>query len=217
MSYAGTVISVSASGDRFWIDPGNAEGDTAGTAATVNPPSGSTSELLRATNFGFAIPSGATILGITAEIEAVCTVANRHRWTDAYLVLAGAESGSNLGDLSYIPDAVAFKTFGSSSDLWGLSLTDTDINDAGFGVSVKLERPGSSAVTSVSRIRITVDYLFGVSPVTADAVWTFSGTANLTANGVMSADATLTWAASAVIPQATNNAAFFLGMCDPVP
>jgi hypothetical protein len=158
--FAGTGANFNDGGTTAWTDPGNATGDTTGTAATVSPPSnGSTSQRLRLSNFGFSIPSGATIDGVTVEVEQQAGNANRHRWNSVRLLIGGSESGSDLSDASAIPTAKGFKTFGSASNLWGLTPSSTDINGTDFGVSLKIDRNAAQATTtSIFRVRITVDY-----------------------------------------------------------
>jgi hypothetical protein len=158
--FAGTGANNNDGGTTVWTNPGNASGDTTGTAATVSPPSnGSTSQQLRLTNFGFNIPSGSEINGVNVEVEQQAANASRHRWNNVRLLIGGAESGTNLSDASAIPTAKGFKTFGSSSNLWGLTPSITDINATDFGVSLKIDRNSNQATTtSIFRIRITITY-----------------------------------------------------------
>lgn len=158
--YTGTGANFNDGGTTAWTNPTNIQGDTTTTAATVSPPAnGNTSQRLRCSNFGFSIPTGATIVGITVEVEQQAANASRHRWNSVQLLIAGSETGTDKSDASAIPTGKAFKTFGSSADLWGLTPTVSQVNASGFGVSLKIDRNSSQATTtSLFRARITVDY-----------------------------------------------------------
>lgn len=163
-AFCGTGANNNDGGTTAWSTPTNIQGDTTSTAATCNIGANpGTSQRLRATNFGFSIPSAATILGITVEIERSAANANRHFEDTIQLMKAGSETGTNKGSSAVaIPTTKAFGTYGSSSDLWGTTLTDTDVNNSGFGVSFKINRNSSqTTTTSVFRVRITVEYSTG--------------------------------------------------------
>lgn len=50
------------------------------------------------------------------------------------MVKGGTISGNNNSAGAAIPASQSYRTFGSPSDLWGLTWTDTDINASDFGV-----------------------------------------------------------------------------------
>jgi len=60
----GTIVSDPTVGISEWANPGNASADD-GANASASLGAGAQTEYLLATNFGFSIPSGATIDGIT--------------------------------------------------------------------------------------------------------------------------------------------------------
>lgn len=119
------------------------------------------SEHLRASNFGFSIPSGATIDGVLAEINLQANSANKIKDIDAFLV---DENGSNFGDDQrkdeFFPTSPTTWEYGGSTDKWGASLTPAIINDVDFGVRFKVKN--ESVTTSwnalVYFIRLTVYY-----------------------------------------------------------
>lgn len=120
---------------------------------------------LKATNFGFAIPSGATIDGIVVEIEKKCSnAAYSSKDKTVSLVKGGSVSGSNKASASVWPTSDTYSTYGGATDLWGLTWTDANINSSDFGVvlSVQCNATGKSSVTHyVDHIRITVYYTEG--------------------------------------------------------
>ena len=160
-TYTGTGANYNDGGNVAWTNPTNVQGDTTSTAATCNPGTiNYTSQRLRCSNFGFTIPeANTTIDGITVEVEQYAATASRERWKSCKLLIAGAEAGSDLSDAAAIPKSKAFKTFGGSAILWGLTPTPAQVNASGFGVSLKIEQYSSnSAIVSFYRVRITVAY-----------------------------------------------------------
>lgn len=157
--FTGTGASFNDGGLTAWANPTNVQGDTTSTASTCGiGTNGGTSHRLRATNFGFSIPAGNTINGIMVEVEQSATGNNRHFWSSVKLLVAGTEVGTDQSDGSNITTTKAFKTFGSGSNLWGLTPTLAEVNASNFGVSFKIVRTGASATTSLYRCRITITY-----------------------------------------------------------
>ena len=119
------------------------------------------SKLLRASNFGFSIPPGATIDGVLAEISLQANSAGKIKDIAAILV---DENGFNIGDNQlkdeYLPSSPTTWEYGGSTDKWGATLTPAIINDADFGVrfSVKNYSTTTSWNALVYFIRLTVYY-----------------------------------------------------------
>lgn len=143
---AGTCATGGAGNN--WILPANAQGacDTVVTSSTV--PAGVNTDYLDATNFGFTIPVGATINGITMTFTRNQTVGNEIQDTNIQLIKAGTRQGTNKSGAANWPSALTAKTFGGSADLWGLTWTPAQINASNFGASIR----GNN--TSATRIRI---------------------------------------------------------------
>jgi len=124
---------------------------------------------LKATNFGFSIPTGATIDGIEVEIERRATGDQLVKDDSLYIVKSDGNYGSsNKADtVNLWPTTDTYKTYGSPSDLWGETWTAEDINSSNFGVGISAHcyfvDYGSKA--EIDHIRITVYYSVGtVSP-----------------------------------------------------
>lgn len=161
-NFCGTGANFNDGGTTAWTNPTNAQGDTTTTAATCNiSAGGGTSQKLRASNFGFSIPSTATITGVLVEVERNAANTNRHADDNVQLLKAGAESGTDLATGTAITTTKQFVSYGADGNLWGNTLTPTDVNNSGFGVSYKIVRTGTATTTSVYRIRITVFYATG--------------------------------------------------------
>ena len=122
------------------------------------------SHYLKATNFGFAIPTGVTIKGIKVEIERKKAVGFGHSVKDSsvYIVKGGViQTTQNKADtVTEWTTTDTYITYGSLTDLWGISWTAEDINDIGFGVviSVSLSAKTVSQTAYIDHIRITADY-----------------------------------------------------------
>lgn len=172
---SGSLFSTqSLAGSSYnWNNPGNmaASDNSRATATAIISVLSGTTNYLKATGFGFAIPSGSGICGIKAEIE---------------------KSGSNLGLLSFIQDyeirlikngnivgenkatntnwtsAESYYTYGDISDTWGTTWTPADINAENFGIAIAARLGGIVTLLPTARIdhiRLTV-YFNIVLPVT---------------------------------------------------
>jgi hypothetical protein len=132
-----------------------------GNCATCALPLNSTSDILRATNFGFNIPLNAVISGISVDVlRGKVTGATTVFDNTVKLVKAGTPVGTDHSSGSAWPFTLTYNTYGSSSDLWGTSWTPADINNAlfGFSISVFNNSLTTAKAPGVDFIRITVSY-----------------------------------------------------------
>ena len=58
--------------------------------------------------------------------------------TLAKLIKGGSQSGDNKASNTSIPTSVGNVDFGGASDLWGNTLSDSDINASNFGIAVQI-------------------------------------------------------------------------------
>jgi hypothetical protein len=115
---------------------------------------------LKLTNFGFNIPIDATISGIKVESELYSTNPNDHD-ASIKLVKDGLISGTDKADLySFYSLSEETRSYGGDHDLWGLSLSPTNINNSNFGVvlSVIANASGPVMTVYVDNVRIIVYY-----------------------------------------------------------
>lgn len=158
-SSPGTIVSDSTIGSVAWSSPGNAAAsDDSRATATIG--SGLTpSEYLLATNFGFSIPTGATIDGITVTVERSSTQANRVSTNAVRIVKGGVIGSTDKADGANWPTSDATLDYGGAADLWGESWTAADINASNFGfaISAAATAPGTRDA-QVDHITITVTY-----------------------------------------------------------
>jgi len=114
---------------------------------------------LLATNFGFSLPDEAVIQGVIVEIERIATVTGAtDTGAGVQLLKVGVGSGDvkSVGAWSTVKGIV---TYGSSSDSWNVALTGADINNTGFGVSIRARRTTGTPQVQVFRVRVTIHYL----------------------------------------------------------
>jgi hypothetical protein len=144
-----TIANAAASDNAYAITP---------TMSTA----GDYTDRLVATNFGFAIPAGNTIIGITATVEKSFTGGNNVTDREVMLVKGGVtQTVTNKALGTNWPATDAVSTYGSSVDLWGNSWTLANVNASNFGIAIAAQRvsaPGAPQTARVDHITITVSY-----------------------------------------------------------
>lgn len=161
-----TFTGNTGGGSTSWSNPSNAQTSN-NVYATVTINFTVESRELKATGFGFSIPTDATVDGIVAEFERkVNTHADSLYMEDneVKIVKGGTVTGNNKADAGTAwPTTDTYKTYGSATDKWGATWTPADINASDFGVIMRVDvfdefALGSSRTGSVDHIRITVYY-----------------------------------------------------------
>lgn len=172
---AGTGTSVARSTGTAWTNPGNITADD-GTNASCN--SGSTgSAYLRASNFGFNIPAGSLIQGFTVVFEMAEASAGGETVSVQIVDQSGAAAGNAKTQSVNNNNSMTAYTLGSSTDVWGTTLTAADINDTDFGVYLWYTTTHN---TTVDYISIEVNY---APPITGTLAATESGSDTASING----------------------------------
>jgi hypothetical protein len=97
---------------------------------------GNTTYWLKATGFGFAIPAGATITGVSVSIELLCNLSNKTRIDQVKLVKGGTVQGNDLADEQVVPTSETTYTYGADGQMWGLALSESDVEASNFGWAV---------------------------------------------------------------------------------
>ena len=151
----GTLADDAAVGTHDWTNPTNAASSN-DTYAQILDLDDTISHYLKATNFGAAVPTGSTILGIEVSFEKK-TYAGASAVSDNRVSLvngSGAVQTPNkakVGEWSTIED---YSVYGGKTDTWDNSTWSVaTVNDADFGVVLALSGSGDAAVDHV-RIRI---------------------------------------------------------------
>lgn len=154
---------------RDWTGASNVQSED-GVFATYTSAPTTGSKYLNCQNFGFSIPTGATIDGVMVEIK----VKSGSNGTNVFsnpdttgivkLLKAGVVSGTNqvsTANSNSITTTLTWFTFGSSSNIWGNTLAASDVNGSGFGVVFNIPHNNtgkSSIIISVDAVRITIYY-----------------------------------------------------------
>lgn len=122
---------------------------------------GFTSHYLKVTGFGFNIPLNAIIRGILVESAIACSQSGDTTTDHAVrIVKGGTIQSTDRSGAAWNDPPFAYRSYGSSSDLWGTTWTPADINAATFGYAhsistlAHLAAPGGA----IDHTRITVFY-----------------------------------------------------------
>lgn len=152
--YAGTAAN-GAGG--IWASPANAQGSTnfagpiSGAFASAN---NTDAGYLSLTNFGFTIPAGVTINGITVEFSGTDdrgTALISH----AFLIIGGANTGTDQAASQSFSGTVII---GGISSLWGTTPTAAQVNASNFGVGISVHGHHTGNNVYCGGARITVAY-----------------------------------------------------------
>lgn len=126
--------------------------------ASVSIPTGGATQKVKANNFGFNIPSSATINGISVAVVVSSTSGIA---SQSIVLLKGA--GFSVGSKGSVnsPSSLTLQTFGASNDLWSDTWTPADINSSNFGAYYSMANSGGSTITgNIDYLAITVYYTY---------------------------------------------------------
>ena len=122
-------------------------------------------EGIKATGFGFAIPTGATIDGILVEWEQRRGGTGIRDHT-VRLYKAGVLVGTNKADTATdYPTTDTYRSYGGAADLWGTTWTAAQVNATDFGAVLAAQNAGAAgaAAANIDHVRITVYYTAAAS------------------------------------------------------
>ena len=153
-----------------WIVGDNGKGSVAYQIGTTG--TGATNTLI-ATGFGFLVPTGATITGVRVSFAGACSYRNSISDNNIQLLKAGVPAGSNKAQGQYTVDVnnslvipSTARTYGSNTDLWGTTLTPSDVNNSGFGVQLTLNCNSNKLIgVAIGPINITVYYTISAADI----------------------------------------------------
>ena len=163
----GTMADDATVGTVAWSNPDNAKVSDNAYATYTTTFTTRTTHYLKATNFGFSIPTGATINGILVEVERKYS---GNGVADGPLGNAIIKADGTLtSGASYVGWSTTeqYDSYGGSTDLWGETWTAEDINDVDFGFAMYAVINGNfdsgGATASVDHIRTTIYYTAGAT------------------------------------------------------
>ena len=151
----GTAADDATVGTVAWTNPTNAQGAADNSDATCSL-SIATSHYLKCTNFGFSMPTGATVDGVTVTFHRKGSSGSPADST-VKLVVGGSFVGNNKSAGATWPGTYEDKSFGGAADLWGATITPSDVNASNFGVGISATT-GLIVVANVDSVSITVNY-----------------------------------------------------------
>ncbi|MBI4801082.1 MAG: hypothetical protein HY796_01025 [Elusimicrobia bacterium] len=178
-----------------WTTPANITDGSNDTWATYNT---TTQDWLKVTNFGFSIPDGATIKGVTVKREG-----HGHSAYDAAAreyQMALTKDGSTVTGTSKtalaLPDATDnVVNVGGATDMWGATLSTTEVNSSNFGILIRDDDTTATelafdAMTVTITYSLTTDYEITSSDIAfsptdpgLNEVFTISATVKRTGDG----------------------------------
>lgn len=166
----------------------------------------STTHYLKATNFGFSIPTGSTINGIQVEVEKKCNASSQCADNSIKIVKGGTISGTEMASSTFWSTTNGYVSYGGTADLWGLSWTPADINSSAFGAAISANLQAQGTTAFIDHIRISVTYTPPDAPtVTTSAADTItSDSANINGTitddgGVAASTCGFVWGSSATL------------------
>lgn len=153
----GTMADDATVGSVSWSNPDNAKVSD-NVYATVNLATGA-SHYLKATNFGFSIPTGATIDSILVEVEGKTGAYSTSNSTHIQMFTGGASKGnSDTTTGAGITTTEGYKSYNAYyAGLFNTTWTPADINSSDFGAGFYMTNSIPDTM-SIDHIRITVYY-----------------------------------------------------------
>jgi hypothetical protein len=151
---AGTVAD--AGGGFAWVGVANAKVSD-NVYATYTAEGATTSNELKFSNYGFAIPTTALITGVKVEPEIKASVASSAETSDLHIFKTGGSGSVQTDEGVLWPIADSFRAYGNSNNLLGLTLTPAEVNSANFGFGIRV-KTNKATVASIDSARITVYY-----------------------------------------------------------
>jgi hypothetical protein len=130
-----------------------------GSDASASLAASAQSANLDVTGFGFNLPTGSTIVGIVADVERAASNSNSIEDYDVFLLKAGAPSGSDKASTTDWTTSDSTRTYGTSTDLWGTTWTEAQVEASNFGLRLKARNLTTSTRTAfVDHVEIRVYY-----------------------------------------------------------
>lgn len=143
-------------GGYAWTNDANITAEDASYAYNTNDLlDGDNSNYLTATNFGFSLPSSATVDGIIVGVKVADASFDDWRDESVRLIKGGTISGTDKSAAAAWTTTFTFHTFGGVADLWGNTLAYSDVNASTFGVAFAAQCvEASDCVSNTGRVDV---------------------------------------------------------------
>ncbi len=204
----GTWADDASLGTISWSNPSHAAAAD-GIVSICSLSTGDTGHYHKTTNFGFAVPAGASVVGIKFEVKA--DTSNSVAIDDhVRLVVGGTITGSNLAT-GTVPIGGTYTVYGGPTTLWGLTPTAAQVNASNFGAVINYTDPDviQGDDVSIDHTRITVYWTTaaGISGYTivAGGVGYTTATLTVVGNGTGAAVSVATYSAVVSVGTCTTS------------
>ncbi len=159
-----TAADDSAVGTITWSNPNNIKtSNDVDASAALGAGTPITSHYVKGTNFGFTLTG--TVDGVEVDIERAAAIGGIwDRWVQ--LAKTGTVQGANKADQSTVwTNSDSTISYGGVADLWSLSLSDSDVQNSGFGAAIAVQqKDGQQFRTAyVDHIQIRITYTPGAA------------------------------------------------------
>ena len=166
-TFPGTVDGSAPSHTNVWGTPDNIKADNTlyatWTSGKISSTAPGDAAQLQTYNYGFSIPADATITGIELQMQGKIapggssTNPNQYTYlTDYGTTTVVGTSKDDLWTLITLTDTIY--TYGSSSDLWGATLTPAIVNATNFGAVWELYDPVNVPSVEHDYMKMKVHY-----------------------------------------------------------
>ncbi len=160
----GTGFNYNDGGDAAWDLPEDIQADDTNYAIAEAMTANKYSQILRAKNFGFAVPSGSVITNVSFTYQRKASIASRIMENNVAMLNASGSPGTNVADtVTTIADSDENITKSGDGAYWGISLSSSLVNDADFGFQIKVKRNDTYGAVNarVEYVSCTVTYVVG--------------------------------------------------------
>jgi len=145
---AGTVAEDTSVGTSTWTNPTNAQGAINATYATASTLNGATTHYLKATNFGFTVPAGATILGVYWGFRRKSSSAAEPYFLNGTRMFnAGGAVGKTLSGGPNWTTVIEDQKFGSTTGILEFTPSQAEVNASTFGCAISAKNTTGGTVT----------------------------------------------------------------------
>ena len=140
-----------------WVNPTNVATNDASYTTSTAGGGGGTSRTLTVSNWGFAVPTAATITGVLVEFEAKSTVGTVTHNSIKLRKTAASVGTSQHASLTAITTSDQVLYTGGANNLWGTTWTAAEINASTFGVMFFVDL-AANAVCHIDYMKVYVYY-----------------------------------------------------------
>jgi len=171
---AGAGSSVNRGTDTAWSSPGLVTASDSYDAMCTTTATGDNTQHLRASSFGFGLPSGSQITGITVVYRRKAQYASSAVEVEVKIVDGSTQLGSNKASGTTWGQSYELHTVGGSADTWGITggnlTTLSDNANSTIGVEIQAES------NLFAPCDFNIDYVEMTLEYTAGGAGTYNGT-----------------------------------------